>query len=715
MPQRTPYRADGTRFAVAGLAAALSGAFGTTAFAQTATANTTTLAPITVKAVPSQTPTGPVDGYLATRALTATKTDTPLVETPQSITVVTSDQIADTGAQNVQEALNYAAGVRSDAYGTDSRSDNFRIRGSNPSVYLDGLRTNYNYYTSTTRTEPYTLERIEVLRGPSSMLYGQGSTAGVVNMVSKRPQAETQREVGISYGSYNRRQIEADLTGALNEDGTLMYRMVALARKSDTQVEYVPDDRFVFAPSITWQPSARTSFTLLGLWQNDESGSSSQFFPWEGVALPNPNGMLPTNRFIGDPDWDRYNSERRSIGWSFEHAFNDNWKVRQNARWSYNHVDYRSTYGDSFSLPGGWKGDPVNKRLLGRIAYGEQKTVRMATADQHLEGRFNTGSVRHKMLFGFDLAYARDETTSGSARTNYTNGSGVPLIDAYNPVYTPFTKPNLTAQPTMRQRDMGVYLQDELRWQNWIAVAGVRFDRSQNMVENRAEDFTNRATTKRLGLMYAFENGFSPYVSYSESFTPVLDRDAGGNAFVPIRGKQIEAGLKYEAPGGNLMVNLAAYTLDEENRLVTDPNNVNESIQVGKTRNRGIDLEVKTAISRQLDVVANYSYINLDDQLENLPQHQASVWGKYKFAGALNGVSAGAGVRWLGGFTDGDAPRTPSVTLVDAMVAYDTGDWRFALNANNLLDKTYVSTCLDRGDCWFGSRRSVVASASYRF
>lgn len=164
------------------------------------------------------------------------------------------------------------------------------------------------------------------------------------------------------------------------------------------------------------------------------------------------------------------------------------------------------------------------------------------------------------------------------------------------------------------------------------------------------------------------------------------------------------------------MVNVAAYTLNEENRLIADPNNANKSIQVGKTRNRGVDLEVKAAIGRQFDVVANYSYIDLDDQLENLPGHQASIWGKYRFSvGNVNGFSAGAGMRWLGGFTDGNAPRTPSVTLVDALLAYDTGDWRFALNANNLLDKTYVSTCLDRGDCWYGSRRSVVASASYRF
>ncbi|HWL29910.1 MAG TPA: TonB-dependent receptor, partial [Burkholderiaceae bacterium] len=219
-----------------------------------------------------------------------------------------------------------------------------------------------------------------------------------------------------------------------------------------------------------------------------------------------------------------------------------------------------------------------------------------------------------------------------------------------------------------------------------------------------------------LGILYAADNGYSPYLSYSESFTPVLGRDATGASFVPMRGKQLEAGVKYESADGGLLINAAAYTLHEENRLVADPTNPTEQAQVGKTRNRGIELELKTEIGRQFDLVANYNYIDLDEQLEGLPKHQASVWGKYRFAiGNVTGLSAGAGVRWLGGFQDGAAPRTPSVTLVDAMLAYETPSWRYALNVNNLLDKTYVSTCLSRGDCWYGSRRSIVASAMYRF
>jgi iron complex outermembrane receptor protein len=674
-----------------------------------------TLGTITVTAE-RETATTPVSGYIAKRAATASKTDTPLLETPQAITVVTRDEIRDQGAQNLQDALNYAAGVRSDAYGLDSRADSFRIRGSEPTVYLDGLRQNYNWYTSTTRVEPYTLERIEVLRGPASMLYGQGSTAGVVNMVSKRPLAEAQREIGISYGTHNRKQIQADLTGPLTEDGSWLYRVVAVGRKADTQVDHVPDDRMLIAPSLTWRPSASTSLTLQALWQEDKSGSTSQFFPWEGVALDNPNGQIPVERFIGEPGWDRYDSQRRSFGWLFEHSFDDNWTVRQNFRWAKNKVDYRSLYGDSFTLPGGWAGDPVNKRLFGRFADATVTNVTMLTADQHLEGKFDTGAVKHNLLVGFDAAYAREKKQSGLGLPVYMDGGTVPLIDVYNPVYGNFTPPDMSDAPMARQRDTGIYLQDQLKFgPNWIVVAGLRYDRSVNGVEGE-DDSVSRATSKRLGVMYAADNGWSPYVSYSESFTPVTGLDVNNQRFVPLRGKQLEAGLKFESQDGRRTFNAAVYSLKEKNRLIPDPFNANNSVQVGETKNTGLELELKTAIGRQFDLIASYNYIDLDDQLEGMPRHQASVWGKYRFAiGQATGFSAGAGLRWLGSFQDGLAPQTPSVTLVDAMLAYETSSWRYALNATNLLNKTYVSTCLGRGDCWFGAQRSIIASASYRF
>lgn len=652
----------------------------------------------------AETATTPVIGYRAKNAVTATKTDTPLSETPQSVTVVTRDQIVDQGATNLQDALNYAAGVRSDAYGLDSRTDSVRVRGATPDVYLDGLRQAYGYYTSTTRTDPYTLERLEVLRGPSGMLFGAGTAAGVVNMVSKRPLQEAQREVGVQFGSFGRKQIQADLTGPLNADGSLSYRLIAVQRKSDTQVDYVPDDRSLIAPSLTWRPNAATSLTLQGLWQKDKSGSSSQFLPWEGTLLPNPNGRLPGSRYIGEPG-DFYNSERKTFGWLFEHKFNDDWTVRQNFRYAQNENANQYHYGAAFSGFDSWSSDPIFKRVLGRYFDNQLTLNRTQTLDNHVEGHFQTGALKHTLLVGADFARQRE---------NVWSGTNVDTIDVYAPVYGHRDVPDATALPRTRQRQTGIYLQDQMKLDNWIFVAGLRHDRASSSAAGSDEQKSS-ATTKRFGLMYASPSGWSPYVSYSESFTPQSPRQ--GQIFTPLRGEQWEVGVKYEPKDRALAFSAAVYDLREKNQVVEEQPNVFS--QRGLTKTKGVELEAKGSIGSNLDLIAHYNYTDADVQIEGLPKHQASVWAKYRFAiGGVSGFSAGAGVRAMSSFRDlqfGTGPRIPGVVLADLVFAYDTASWRYALNINNVTDKKYFSTCLSRGDCWYGSRRNIVASATYRF
>lgn len=660
-----------------------------------------------------ETAATPVIGYKARHAATATKTDTPLIETPQSVTVVTRDQIVDQGATNVQDALNYAAGVRSNAYGIDSRNDGVRIRGSFPEEYQDGLRRMFDWYTSNTRVEPFLLERIEVLRGPSSMLFGQSNTAGIVNMVSKRPQAQRQGEVGVQLGSWGRKQVQADLTGPLTADGQWLYRLIAVGRDADTQVDHVRDDRALLAPSLTWRPGAATSLTLQGLWQEDRSGSTSQFFPWRGVLLPNPNGPIPSNRFIGEPGFDRYDSSRRSVGWLFEHRFSEQLAVRQNVRMSRNEVDYFTMYGDSFTLPGGWAQDPVNERVLGRFVQAEHSRTRMTVADQHLQADFRTGAVAHKLLAGLDHAnYHKDVRAFYDYPAAY--GGTAPPIDVYEPVYVGYTPGPMTDQPGSSVRQTGVYLQDQLRWDNWILVAGLRHDRARNRLGTSESEVS--ANTRRLGLLYALPSGLSPYVSYSESFSPQMPATLATGvqvALQPLRGKQLEAGVKYEPPAAGWVFTAAAYTLREQNRV---QNNGTSVVQLPDTRTHGLELEYKGRVSAAFDVVANYTYTNVDEDIEEVPSHQASLWGRYRFAlGGVTGFSAGAGVRHMSAFADGAGPTVPAVTLLDLMLGYDVSNWRLALNVNNATDKVYASTCLRRGDCWFGARRNVVASATYLF
>lgn len=666
--------------------------------------NVTELPVITVNSTSTESAFGPVIGYQANRASTATKTDTPISETPQAITVVTKDQIRDQGATTLQDALTYAAGVRSDAYGLDSRTDSALVRGANADVYIDGLRQANDYYTSAARPDPYTLERIEVLRGPAAMLYGQGSTGGIVNLVSKRPQETFEGEVGVQYGSHGRKQIQTDITGPLDKDGQWLYRLIAVARDADTQVDYVRDDRTLLAPSLTWKPSTSTSLTLQALYQKDKSGSTSQFLPWEGMLTANPNGKIPTDTFIGEPD-DRYDTERKSFGYLFEHHFNDNWAFRQNFRYATNKVDYFTHYADSFNGDP-WYLDPVERRVIGRYIDDSITKVHIATIDQNLEGKFKTGMLKHDVIAGLDYTrYRRDRLS----------GFGYDSIDVYDPVYGNSSRAPLTEEPRNVQTQAGIYLQDQMKIGSWIIAAGVRHDRVNNELEG-SDDEKSSATTKRLGVMYQLSNGWSPYVSYSESFTPVAGTDAGGSRFTPLRGEQIEGGLKYMPANGDTQFTAALWHIKEKNQLTADPSNPLNSIQTEQTKNRGIELEWKGRVTRSFDAIAFYNYTDLDDQLSAVPRHQAALWGKWRLAlGDIQGLSFGTGVRYMSSLKDGIAPTTPSVTLLDAMLAWDTTHWRYALNINNLTDKTYNSICLSRGDCWYGARRNIVASATYKF
>lgn len=661
-----------------------------------------TLDTVTVQSEAAQeTARGPVSGYRAKRAVSATKTDTPLAETPQSVTVVTRDQITEQGMGNLQDLLSYAAGVRSDAYGIDGRTDSVRVRGASPITYLDGLRGNYGYYTSTIRPDPYTLERVEVLRGPAGTLYGAGGTGGIVHMTSKRPQFEAGREAGVQLGSHNRRQVQLDLTGPIHEQ--LAWRIVALARKAGTQVDYVPDNRLLFMPALTWRPRAATTLTLHALWQKDESGSTSQFFPWAGTLYPARPGLLPTRRFIGEP-CDHYDTRRAHAGWELEHTFSPQWQLRQNYRYSRNTNDGLYHYADFFTLVGGWGADPVNQRILKRI-YSDTRTQNaMHLLDTHLQGRLVTGSLRHTLLAGLDVIRQHEDSWRAPNRSS--------TIDAWQPVYgqTVYASTR-AAQPRTTQRQTGFYVQDQIQWDAWTILAGLRHDRAAGGKAGAAREKTS-ATTKRLGVLYASAARIHPYISYAESFEPQAARQ--GQTFKPLRGKQWEIGLKYEPEGRALALNAALYHLREQNRIRTLRPDVYD--QLGETRTRGLELEARGRLAPRLELLAHYNHIRPDAQLEGLPKHQASLWAMHYFgASRQQGFSAGAGLRWMSAFHDRSGPRIPASTLLDFMLAWDAPHWRVALNVTNATDKTYFATCLARGDCWIGARRNVLLSATWRF
>lgn len=663
---------------------------------------------VRVKATAVQeTATSPVPGYAARRSATGTKTDTPLSETPQSVTVITRDQITATGATSLDQALAYAAGVRDDIWGVSARLDAPQVRGSEPTVYLDGLNDRVQYWTSTVPIEPYLLERIEVLRGPSSMLFGQGGTAGIVNNVSKQPQAEAAREVGLQVGSFQRRQSQADLTGPLTDDGQWLYRLVALGRDAGTQRQYGAEDRRLVAPSLTWQPSAATQWTFRAKWQQERaSGDSGDSLPWDGSILPNPNGRIPRDAFVGEPTADHFDADNVQLGWSFSHRFDEQWAVRQNLRWTDNKVDYASVYAYGPYLD-------AERRLANRYGYYWKRQSRILSADQQLEGVLTTGAVRHRVLAGLDLLRYRS-TGEDSGDSPVSEGGTLAPIDIYAPQYdAAYAIPAYTPIAPSGITQAGLYLQDQMTWGPWTVVAGLRHDRSKNW-EQGAADRLDRANSRRLGAMLAMANGVVPYVSYSESFEPQANTNAG-QRLDPLRGEQWEAGVKFEPADARWRAQAAVYELREKARTVEISPIV--VLQTGQTRNSGLELEWVGRATPQLDINASYTYTKIDAQLVAAPRHRASVWGSYRFAlGGLAGFSAGAGVRHAGSFTDGvDTPTTPSMTLFDAMLAWEGPSWRLALNVSNLADRQYFSNCWSWGECSYGAARNVSLTTSHRF
>ncbi len=679
-----------------------------------------TLATVEVRSRPwSETATGPVRGYAATRSSTATRTDTPLRETPQSVTVVTADQIRDTGSLSLNNVLNYAAGVNTAPYATSTRLDGAIGRANNDlETFLDGLDSELGYWARSVRSEPYALERVEVLRGPASMQFGQSSLAGIVNGVSKDPLPETRREIGLLAGSHRLRQLQTDLTGPLTEDGRLAYRLIALIRESDTQIDMTPDNRVFFAPSLTWKPTASTDWTFRLRYQKDRAGADSGAMPWSGTVLPNPNGRFSTRMFAGEPHADYFNTDSTSAGWSLEHRFNAAWKVRQTLRYTRSHqrygaIDLRPSDDPAISP---YLDDA--QRLLDRDGYFWNIRSRTFATDQHLQGTFTTGPVQHRLLAGFDVLRYRYGQHSASDSSDEP-GSLLRAMDGFAPVYDfDYRPPAYTSYSDTRTTQTGVYLQDQLRWGAWGLIGGIRHDRVETRVSHPQEGETStekdRATTRRVGLLRDLGPAWTTYLSYSEGFEP-QGSGPTGQPLAPLRGKQWELGLRYVPPGGRFRGHVALYDLQQTNRLVRI--SPVDFTQTGEVKSRGVELELVGDVTRTLAINASYNYSHLEsEELGGMPKHRAAIWGAQRVE--LDGIGTlvgGAGVRYNAAYRDRVAPITPSYTLFDLMLSLERAKWRWALNINNLTDKPYLGTCESWGICTYGARRNVIASASYRF
>ena len=662
---------------------------------------------------------------VVTGAYASTKTETPMIELPQPFTIITADQFISQGAINISDTVKYAAGVLASPYGRDTRVDGFSVRGIDALQFRDGMRDIFSYYASIT-SDPYNFSRVEIVRGPASVLFGQGSIGGLVNLVSKTPEFRTGGELNLVYGSYDRKEAMGDVNIALS--GNLAVRAVARVRDADTYVDHVPDDRVLFAPSIRWQPTPDTDVVLTGLYQEDDTGSTSQFLPIVGTFRPNPanpSGRLDPYTFVGKAGWDRYNGRSLQGGGSVTHKFSDEIRLSLKARYIDSDLEYFTHYADSYTNPT----DPfavygTDGRTIGLYSEASDARMNVFSTDNNLQFKFNTGgNVEHTLLVGVD--YSWNKVGKRYAAT-------VPeVIDLYDIDYHAL----LTYDPTGpfaydSQKQLGIYVQDQIRFFDRVSVVlGARRDRVTS--SNGKKD---NATTFRAGIIGEIGAGFSPFFSYTESFLPIAGANSDGDPFKPQTGTQFEAGVKWQ-PNQATLVTITAFHIKERNRVLYLPNNV--TTQSGELTTKGIEFEASHTLPGNFELLLNYGYNQLDSEvnssLEYMPRHIASVWSSKSFGVADDAqLRLGAGVVYAGkgkstGAIDpyGLNPAipagtlytivTPSRTTVDALAEITWDKWRFALNATNLLNKKNFASCLARGDCFMAAPRNVMATVGVRF
>lgn len=659
----------------------------------------------------------------------ATKSDVPVVETARSVSVETSEQFYEKGATNLSQATSYMAGVTAETYGFSTRGDWMHARGLQLPRYRDSIQEVFGNYNNT-RPELYTIEQVEVLRGPASVLYGEGSPSGIINYVSKTPKAETRHEVVAEYGSYDRKQLGFDSTGQLGSEKWL-YRLVAMKRDADTQVEHVEDDSLVLMPSISYVPSDATRFTLIAQYQDTDSDTGAQFIPVEGTLNPLAGGgYIDQDVYAGEPGWNQYDTDSRQLTALAEHAFNDQLSLEATALWREGEADYDQAWpmftgaGNSRYLNQILGAELFTDTTVPRSFYQADSEFELYAFDVRLSGDFTTGALRHETLLGVQTQQVSTQTNSAY----YFGGGALSgdfsyVLDLANPVYTGAPDQAVfdaiySEGPQQKVNTTGVYLSDQISIDQWRITAGLRYDQVTNDTGSDKQDDNQLSTS--LGVLYAFDNGLSPYLSYSESFQTVVGTDLNGDQLEPQEARQYEGGVKFEPASFPALFSIAYFDIEISN--LDNPNSLpaDAAQQQGVATMTGVELEAKAYLG---DFYLQGAVSTLKTEDENgfeyagEPDSNASLWVTWRPTSTR--FRAGGGVRYVGSSVSETATvryETPDYTLIDAMLGYEVNSQLdLSLNVRNLSDEEYLTSCLARGDCFPGVRRSVNAKARYQF
>ena len=709
---------------------------------------------VTAAPAPQESAWGPAATIAARQSATGTKTDTPIQKVPQSISVVTAEEMALHQPKSVKEALSYTPGVAVGTRGASNTYDYLIIRGfaadgQSQNNYLNGLKLQCNFYNDAV-IDPYMLERAEIMRGPVSVLYGKSSPGGLLNMVSKRPTTEPLKEVQFKAGTDSLFQTGFDFSDSLDDDGVYSYRLTGLARSANAQQKGSEEQRYAIAPAFTWRPDDKTNFTFLSYFQNEPETGYYGWLPKEGTVEPLPNGKrLPTDFNEGAKN-NTYSRNEKMIGYSFDHEFNDTFTVRQNLRFAQNKVSQKSVYGygmcsdplytkdqealkasPCLSIPQSQWGHTLTRQYV-----IDNEKLENFSVDTQLQSKFATGSVDHTLLTGVDFMRMRNDIDSWFGYAGSVAPSDIYNLDRSDFDFGAHPNPSGPYRVLLKQKQTGLYVQDQAQWDKVLVTLGGRYDWADQSSFNR--DYGNKSErddkefTWRGGVNYLFDNGVTPYFSYSESFEPASQTDANGDLFAPSKGKQYEVGVKYVPEDRPIVVTGALYQLTKTNNLMADPNGSLFSVEGGEIRARGVELEAKAALSASVNVVGSYTYTDAEYTTDTtykgntpaqVPKHMASLWADYTFFdGPLSGLTLGTGGRYTGS-SYGDPTnsfKVGSYTVVDALVRYDLArvgmaGSNVALHVNNLFDREYVASCFNTYGCFWGAERQVVATATFRF
>lgn len=697
-----------SRFALCALAGAVTLALQTQAFAEE----------------PTIVVTGTEQGSaLPAWTNSATKSAVAESKTPQVINTIAAKEIEQRHASSVNEILRYAPGVSTEVRGSTSYMSEYKIRGFNvDQEFYNGLQLPYNVTGNTkARIDPLLIESVDILKGPSSVLYGGGSPGGLVNIQSKKPQKEAKTELGFNTGNRNLKEGYLDSTGQIaNSDWN--YRLLGKATESDEQAHTTRYENYLVAPSVTWQPDDKTRLTIDALAQNTPSLTPSDPMPLSYLR----SKYADRRDYAGD-EWSGFKQRQWMLGYSFEHEFDSGWGFNQKARYFDVDTHQRSAYSTG-------TGSEVYQ--LNRFAYTTDEDLQSFNIDNQVTRTVALGDWQHHLLAGFDYQKL-------NSHFHYRYASSTPGIDMRNPDHSQIDNDALglvTAQKNrLGYQQNGYYLQDQIAFGGLNVLASLRFDDYRSVTTNYLQNgdkawVSQDRLTKRLGALYAFENGLSPFISYSEGFAPVSPQGTlTAKDVKPTTSKQVEGGVKYLLAEYATTFTASVFNIRQKNVVTSDPGFLNYR-QTGEVESKGAELSAISRPTDNLTLIANYAYthaINTEDDKyqgkrpTQVPENAFNLWGDYTFDSTpLRGLTLGAGARYTGPMEispANDAGKLGGTTQYDLAASYRMGELAPSLegltlkaSAQNVTNKETL-TCYDATNCWIGRDRTFQVGASYSF